>query len=108
MFISNAYAQAAAPAGAESLFASPMFMLIIMGVMLLLMILPQRKAAKERKAMMDALAKGDEVVAAGGMLGKINKIADAYIVLEIANGTEIIVQKSAISMLLPKGTMKSV
>jgi preprotein translocase subunit YajC len=73
-----------------------------------MMIRPQMKRAKEHKAMTEALAKGDEVVTSGGLLGRITKVADAYITLEIANNTEIVVQKAAVQTLLPKGTMKSV
>lgn len=110
MFISNAYAQTAGAPAADGFFSSPMtlMMLGMFAVMYFLMIRPQQKAAKERQAMIDGLAKGDEVVTAGGILGKINKIADAYIVLEISNGTEMIVQKSAINTLLPKGTIKAI
>jgi len=57
--------------------------------------------------MMEALAKGDEVVTAGGILGKITKVTDAYVTVEIANGTEIVVQKAAVATLLPKGTIKA-
>jgi preprotein translocase subunit YajC len=75
--------------------------------MYFLMIRPQQKRAKEQKAMMEALAKGDEVVTAGGVLGKISKIADLYITLEISSGAELVVQKSAITLVLPKGTLKA-
>ena len=76
-------------------------------VMYFLMIRPQQKRAKEQRAMMDALAKGDEVVTAGGMLGRVVKVVDAYVTIEVATGTEITVQKSAITTLLPKGTLKA-
>jgi preprotein translocase subunit YajC len=65
------------------------------------------KRQKEQKAMIDALSKGDEVVTAGGMLGKISKVSDAYLTVEIADGTEIVMQKASVTMLLPKGTIKS-
>jgi preprotein translocase subunit YajC len=71
------------------------------------MIRPQMKRQKEQKAMIDALSKGDEVVTAGGMLGKISKVSDAYLTVEIADGTEIVMQKASVTMLLPKGTIKS-
>ena len=71
------------------------------------MIRPQQKRAKEQKSMMDALAKGDEVVTAGGILGKVSKVTDVYVTLEVAAGTEIVVQKPSITTLLPKGTLKS-
>ncbi|MBI3231041.1 MAG: preprotein translocase subunit YajC [Burkholderiales bacterium] len=90
------------------IFSSPLIMIGIMIVMFFLMIRPQQKQAKERKLMIDALNKGDEIVTAAGILGKINKITDTYVILEISNGTEMIVQKSAINMLLPKGTIKSI
>jgi preprotein translocase subunit YajC len=71
------------------------------------MIRPQMKRQKEQKAMIEALAKGDEVVTAGGLVGKVTRVADGYVTLEVADGTEILVQKAAISTLLPKGTIKS-
>ena len=75
--------------------------------MYFLMIRPQMKKQKEMRAMIDAIAKGDEVVTAGGIVGKVSKLTDQYITLEVANGTEIIVQKNSVTMPLPKGTMKS-
>ncbi|WP_233575670.1 preprotein translocase subunit YajC [Noviherbaspirillum saxi] len=82
--------------------------IILMFVVLyFLMIRPQMKRQKEQKAMMEALAKGDEVITAGGMLGKVSKVTDAYVTLEVANGTEILVQKAAVATLLPKGTIKA-
>jgi len=81
--------------------------IILMFVVLyFLMIRPQMKRQKEQKAMIDALTKGDEVVTAGGLVGKVSKVGDAYIHLDVANGTEIIMQKAAVTMLLPKGTVK--
>jgi preprotein translocase subunit YajC len=81
--------------------------IILMFVVLyFLMIRPQMKRQKEQKSMMDALGKGDEVVTAGGIVGKVTKVADAYVTLEVANGTEIVVQKAAVTTLLPKGTVK--
>lgn len=106
MFISNAYAQTAA-AGAESSFMSFLPIILMFVVLYFLMIRPQMKRQKEQKAMMDALAKGDEVVTAGGIVGKVTKVTDAYVSLEIANGTEILVQKAAVATLLPKGTIKA-
>jgi preprotein translocase subunit YajC len=106
VFISNAYAQTAA-AGAESGLMGFLPIILMFVVLYFLMIRPQMKRQKEQKAMMEALAKGDEVVTAGGILGKVTKVADAYVTLEIAEGTEIIAQKAAVSTLLPKGTIKS-
>jgi len=66
------------------------------------------KRAKEHKTMIEALQKGDEVVAAGGVLGRISKISDTYVTLEIANNVEIQVQRPAVQLVLPKGTLKNI
>jgi len=106
MFISNAYAQAAGGGTGGSLMSFlPIILMFV--VLYFLMIRPQMKRQKEQKAMIEALGKGDEVITAGGMLGKISKVTDAYLTLEIANGTEIMVQRAAVTMLLPKGTIKA-
>ncbi|HEY5900060.1 MAG TPA: preprotein translocase subunit YajC [Burkholderiales bacterium] len=82
--------------------------IILMFVLLyFLMIRPQMKRAKEQKAMIEALQKGDEVVTAGGVVGRITKLADQYVTLEIAPNTEIVVQRSAVQVPLPKGTLKT-
>ena len=106
MLISSAFAQAPAGGGDAGLMG---FLPIILMFVLLyfLMIRPQMKRAKEHKAMVDALQKGDEVITAGGVVGKITKISDAYMTLEIASGTEIVVQRTAVQLLLPKGTLKT-
>jgi len=75
-------------------------------VLYFVMIRPQMKKQKEHRAMIDALAKGDEVVTAGGMLGKVSKIGDAYIGVELAAGVEVQLQRSAVIQVLPKGTLK--
>ncbi len=108
MFISTAYAQAPADAASMSSNLTSFLPIILMFVVLyFLMIRPQMKRQKEQKSMMEALAKGDEVVTVGGMLGRITKVADGYVTLEIATGTEVVVQKVAVATLLPKGTIKS-
>lgn len=107
MFISNAYAQSTI-LGSDGNLMSFLPIILMFVVLYFLMIRPQMKRQKEQKAMMDALAKNDEVVTAGGILGKVIKVTDAYVTLEISNGTEIVVQKSAVSMLLPKGTIKAI
>jgi preprotein translocase subunit YajC len=104
--ISDALAQA--PGGAGFDFMQFVPIVLMFGLLYFLMIRPQMKRAKEHKAMTEGLSKGDEVVAAGGFLGKITKVGEAYITLEIAGGTEVIVQRSAVSTLLPKGTIKSI
>ena len=109
MFISNAYAQAPAVADAGMMGNLTTFapLVLMFVVMYFLMIRPQQKRAKEQKAMMDAIAKGDEVVTAGGILARVSKVNDTYVTVEVAAGTEIVVQKSSITTLLPKGTLKS-
>jgi preprotein translocase subunit YajC len=82
-------------------------LILMFVVMYFLMIRPQQKRQKELRSMMDALTKGDEVITAGGVLGRVVKVSDAYVTIEVATGTEIVVQKSAITTLLPKGTIKS-
>lgn len=109
MLISNAFAQSAPAAGGD-LGSSLMGMLplVLMFVVLyFVMIRPQMKRQKEQKAMIDALGKGDEVVSAGGVVGRVTKVGDAYITIEVAEGTEIIMQKAAVTLLLPKGTIKT-
>jgi preprotein translocase subunit YajC len=75
-------------------------------VLYFIMIRPQMKRQKEHKAMISALAKGDEVVTAGGLLGKVTKIDESFVRLEVANGVEMQVQRSAVVQVLPKGTFK--
>lgn len=84
-----------------------MLPLVLMFVVLyFVMIRPQMKKQKEHRAMIDALAKGDEVVTAGGLLGKVTKMGDAYLGVEVATGVEIQLQRSAIVQILPKGSIK--
>ena len=105
MIISSAFAQAA-PSGDPGYIG--LLPIVLMFVLLyFLMIRPQMKRAKETKAMIEALQKGDEVIAAGGVLGRITRISDAYVGIEIAPNTEINVQRAAVQVLLPKGTLKS-
>jgi preprotein translocase subunit YajC len=107
VFISNAYAQTAGAAdpgimGSLTTFA-PLILMFV--VMYFLMIRPQQKRQKELRSMMDALA--DEVITVGGVLGRVIKVTDTYVTVEVAQGTELVVQKSAVTALLPKGTLKS-
>ena len=107
--IGTAFAQATGGAGAGDAGLLSFLPIVLMFVVLyIFMIRPQMKRAKETKQMIDALAKGDEVITAGGLVGKITKISDAYLSLEIAPNTEINVQRAAVQMLLPKGTIKSI
>jgi preprotein translocase subunit YajC len=107
VFISSAYAQAAPAGGGDAGLMGLLPIILMFVVLYFLMIRPQMKRAKETRAMIDSLAKGDEVITAGGLLGRISKISDAYITLEIAPNTEISVQKAAVQTLLPKGTLKT-
>jgi preprotein translocase subunit YajC len=107
VIISSAFAQSLTGGGDSGLLG---FLPIILMFALLyfLMIRPQMKRAKETKAMIEALQKGDEVITAGGVVGRITKLGDQYVTLEIAPETEIVVQRSAVQVPLPKGTIKSV
>jgi preprotein translocase subunit YajC len=111
VFISSAFAQTApaAAGGLESAFGGfgQMLPLVLMFVVLyFVMIRPQMKKQKEHRAMIDALAKGDEVVTVGGVLGKVSKLGEAYVGLEVASGVEVQVQRSAVVQVLPKGSIK--
>ena len=104
-FIQNAWAQdAPQPGGGSSLL---IMMVIFFVIMYFMIIRPQMKQAKEHKQMVDALAKGDEVVTTGGLAGKITKIGDSFIQIEIAPEVEVKIQKHAVSATLPKGTIKT-
>ena len=103
MFISDAYAQAAAAPAAGGGIAS-FLPLILMFVAYILMIRPQMKRQKETKAMLEALTKGDEVVTQGGVIGKISKLGETFVNVEVANGVELQVQRAAIIQVLPKGS----
>ena len=107
MLISEAYAQAAAPAAGATGGLMSMLPLVLMFVVLyFVMIRPQMKRQKEMKAMLEALSKGDEVVTQGGVIGKISKLGDTFVHLDVANGVELQVQRVAIVQVLPKGTFK--
>lgn len=119
LIVPVAHAQtAAAPAAAPGgMMSSLLFPVILIAIMYFLMIRPQMKRAKEQKAMLGALKKGDEVITAGGVVGRITKVTDAYITLEVAraadgrNGeqpVEMHFQKASVQTLLPNGTIKSI
>ncbi|QOT75905.1 preprotein translocase subunit YajC [Cupriavidus basilensis] len=108
MLISNAFAQTAgATGGAAGGLMSFLPIILMFAVLWFIMIRPQMKRQKESKAMLEALAKNDEVVTAGGILGRVTKVNEQYVTIEIATGTEITVQKSAVTTVLPKGSLKS-
>jgi len=106
MLITPAYAQGAGGAmggGIESM----VLIVLMFGVLYFLMIRPQMKRAKEQKAMVDALQKGDEVITAGGLVGRITKLSEGYVTLEVSSGVDVQMQRSAVQLVLPKGTIKN-
>ena len=110
MFISSAFAQTAPAAAAggdmQSSLMSMLPLVLMFVVLYFVMIRPQMKKQKEHRAMIDALAKGDEVVTGGGLLGKVTKLSESTVSLEVANGVEIQIQRSAVIQILPKGSVK--
>jgi preprotein translocase subunit YajC len=110
MFLSSAFAQTAPAAAAggdmQSTLMSMLPLLLMFGVLYFVMIRPQMKKQKEHRAMIDALAKGDEIVTAGGLLGKVSKMDEAYIGVELASGVEVQMQRSAVFQVLTKGSIK--
>jgi preprotein translocase subunit YajC len=104
-FISDAFAQAADGAQPNALMSFlPLILLFV--IFYFLLIRPQAKRAKEHKKMVEALAKGDEVVTNGGLLGKISDVGENFVTVQVAEGFEVKVQRSAIASLMPKGTIK--
>ena len=101
--ISLAYAQTAGAADASGGFMQLLPMILMFGVLWFLMIRPQMKKAKEHKALLAALQKGDEVVTGGGLTGRVTKVGEAYVHVEIAEGVEVVVQKPSVVIVLPKG-----
>lgn len=108
MLISSAFAQTApaASGGGESALMSMLPLVLMFVVLYFLMIRPQMKRQKEHRAMIDAIAKGDEVVTVGGMLAKITQMGDNYLTVELAQGVEAQIERSAVARVLPKGTIK--
>ena len=110
MFISNAYAQGAGGAEGQLLGFLPIILMFV--VLYFLMIRPQMKRAKEHRNMLGALQKGDEVITAGGVVGKINKVGEGYVTMEVAmqgdKPIEMHFQKASVQTLLPKGTIKAI
>jgi preprotein translocase subunit YajC len=111
-FISDALAQTAPAAqGGEGAWTSIIFMVLIFAVFYFLLIRPQVKRQKEHKALVEGLSKGDEVMTAGGLIGRITELTEQYVTLQVAavdgKPVELAMQRSAVQTLLPKGTMKS-
>jgi preprotein translocase subunit YajC len=108
VFISEAFAQTApaATGGAESSLLSLLPLVLMFVVLYFIMIRPQMKRQKEHKAMVEAIGKGDEVVIGGGVLGRVAKVGESYLHVEVANGVELQVQRASVVQVLPKGTFK--
>ena len=108
VFISEAFAQTApaAAGGAESSLLSLLPLALMFVVLYFIMIRPQMKKQKVQKAMIEALAKGDEVVVSGGVIGRIAKLGETFVHVEVASGVELQVQRAAVVQVLPKGTYK--
>ena len=111
MFISSAFAQTAPAAVAsggdmQSSLMNMLPLVLMFVVLYFVMIRPQMRKQKEHRSMIEALAKGDEIVTSGGLLGKVSKMGDSYLSLEVANGVELQVQRSAVVQVLPKGSIK--
>ena len=107
MFISNAYAEASAPVqGGGIMDFLPL--IVLAAVFYFFILRPQSKRAKEQKAMVEALQRGDEVVTVGGEVGRITKVYEQYVGVELNENIEVTVQKSSIQLVLPKGTIKTI
>jgi preprotein translocase subunit YajC len=110
MFISSAFAQTAPAAASggdmQSTLMSMLPLLLMFVVLYFVMIRPQMKKQKEHRTMIDALAKGDEIITAGGFVGRVSKLGDGFLTIEIASGVEVQMQRSAVIQVLPKGSMK--
>jgi len=104
-FISDAYAQGGGGGGAP--YGDIMFLVLLFAVFYFLLIRPQQKRAKEHKKMVEAVAKGDEVVTNGGLLGKVLEIGDNFLTVNIAEGVDVKLQRSSVASSVPKGTIKS-
>ena len=106
MFISEAWAQSSGSQGGG--IESILLIVLMFGVLYFMMIRPQMKRAKEHKTMIEALQKGDEVVSGGGILGRVTKLTESYVTVEVAQGVEMQLQRGAIQVVLPKGTIKNI
>lgn len=108
-FISEAMAEPAAAAAPQgSIFTTYGMIIFMVAIFYFMIIRPQSKRNKEHKALMENLSKGDEVVISGGMMGKVVKVTEEFVVVEVATNTEISFQKAAVTATLPKGTLKNI
>lgn len=108
LIIPSAYAQAAAPSAQGGGFSFAIMFAVFFVFIYFFMWRPQSKRAKEQKQLLESLAKGDEVMTMGGMLGRISKINGQYLSLSVANNVDIVLQKSAVVSVMPKGTLKTI
>ena len=106
--IPTAFAAAAPEAGAPNVMANLMFFVFLIFIFYFMLIRPQQKRQKEHRGMVDALAKGDEVMTSGGVLGKVTEVSEQYLTVEIADGVQVKVRRDTVGALVPKGTIKSV
>jgi len=106
-FINSAHAQAAGAAGGQSILSALMLPVLLLVVFYFLLIRPQSKRAKEQREMLSKIAVGDEIATTGGILGKVTEVGEQFLTLEIANGVNVKLQKYQVSLVLPKGTVKS-
>lgn len=108
-FIEEAFAEGAAQ---QPVVPSPWINLVLLGGMVIvfyfLLWRPQSKRQKEHQNLMSSLNKGDEIITSGGLLGKITKVSDDFITIEIANNVSVNIQKASVSAALPKGTIKAI
>ncbi len=107
MFISNAYAEAGAATQSAG-FLDFLPLVALLAVFYFLIIRPRSKQIKEHKSMVETLQKGDEVVSMGGAVGRVTKVHDQYLNVELSQGVEIILEKASVQRVLPKGTIKSI
>jgi preprotein translocase subunit YajC len=107
LFIADAWAQNGAAAGAGGGLGMFLPLILLFAVFYFMAIRPQQKRAKEHRAMLEALKKGDEVVTSGGTLGRVTAVGDNFVSLEVADGVEIKIQRQAVQTMMPKGTIKS-
>jgi preprotein translocase subunit YajC len=107
-FIPDAFAQGAGPNAATTGVFNIVMLMVFVGMLYFLLLRPQIKRAKQHKQMVEALAKGDEVVSSGGLLGKITQVEESFVIIEIAKGMEVRLQKGSVASVLPKGTYKPV
>lgn len=106
LFISDAYAEGAPAAQGGDPIQLFIMIAIFFAIMYFMIIRPQQKRAKEHAALLESLAKGDEIVTGGGVLGKITNISENFVEIKVSENTTMNVQKQAIASVMPKGTMK--